>query len=74
MMPYSSLLPMELIVFSWLRFSGMAVILTVNPCHWRLVPQARRAFIDEWVGPHESAWFASWLFLTVRVWVDDGSW
>ena len=32
------------------------------------------AFIDEWVGPHERAWFVSWLFLTVRVWVDDGSW
>ena len=58
----------------WLRYSGACVIITVNPAHWRWVPQAREAFIDEWVGPHERAWCVSWLFLTVRVWIDDGSW
>ena len=58
----------------WIRYSGASITITVNPFHWRWVPQARRAFIDEWVGPHERAWVASWLFVAVRVWVDDGSW
>jgi hypothetical protein len=61
-------------MFKWLRYSGASVIIAVNPLHWSWRPQARRAFIDEWVGPHERAWFVGWLFLTVRVWIDDGSW
>jgi hypothetical protein len=59
---------------NWLRYSGASVIITVNPLHWRWRPQARETFIDEWVGPHERAWFVGWLFLTVRIWIDDGSW
>ena len=61
-------------MFKWLRYSGASVIITVNPAHWRWVPQARETVIDEWVGPHERAWVVSWLFLTVRAWIDDGSW
>ena len=61
-------------MFKWIRYSGATVTITVNPLHWRRVPQAREAFIDEWVGPHEQAWVASWLFVTVRIWTDDGSW
>jgi hypothetical protein len=61
-------------VYKWLRYSGASIVITINPLHWRLQPQAREAFIDEWVGPHERAWVAGWLFLTVRIWIDDGSW
>jgi hypothetical protein len=61
-------------VRDWLKYSGASVTVTINPLHWRWVPQARETVIDEWVGPHERAWFASWLFVTIRVWVDDGSW
>ena len=74
MIPWRSGYKPELDMREWLRYSGASVIITVNPTHWRWAPQARKAFIDEWVGPHERAWFVSWLFLTVRVWVDDGSW
>ena len=38
-------------MFKWIRYSGATVTVTVNPLHWRLRPQAREAFIDEWVGP-----------------------
>jgi len=61
-------------MLNWLQYSGASVTITVNPLHWRWRPQARRAFIDEWVGPHERAWFVGWLFVTIRIWVDDGSW
>ena len=35
----------------WLTYSGLSVILTANPLHWRLMPQGGRAFTDEWAGP-----------------------
>jgi hypothetical protein len=58
----------------WLTYSGASIILTVNPVHWRWVPQAGRDFSAEWPGSNQRTGYASWLFLTVRVWVDDGSW
>jgi hypothetical protein len=61
-------------MYNWLRYSGASVAVTINPLHWRWRPQARRAAMDEWVGPHEQAWFMGWLFVTIRVWIDDGSW
>ena len=51
----------------------MAVIITVNPLHWSRLPWANR-FQDEWAGPKEQTVSFGWLFLTVRVWIDDGSW
>jgi len=60
-------------MLNWLTYSGLSVILTINPCHWRFVPRARKDF-NEWAGPNEWAGSVSWLFLTVRVWIDDGSW
>ena len=60
-------------MLKWLTYSGLSVILTINPCHWRLVPWVRKD-ASEWAGPNEWAGSVSWLFLTVRVWIDDGSW
>jgi hypothetical protein len=57
----------------WLAYSGMCVIITVNPLHWRCVPRARKD-PTEWMGPNEWTGSVSWLFLTVRIWFDDGSW
>ncbi len=61
-------------MIKWLTYSGASVILTVNPAHWCWVPKAGQVFTDEWAGPNERTWSASWLFLTVRLWIDDGSW
>jgi len=57
----------------WLTYSGLSVILTVNPLHWSLLPWARRER-SEWDGPNEWTSSCGWLFLTIRVWIDDGSW
>jgi len=61
-------------MLNWIKYSGASINVTVNPYHWRWTPVAREAFIDEWVGPHERSWHIAWLFLTVRIWIDDGSW
>jgi hypothetical protein len=74
MMPYSSLLPTELIMFKWLRYSGASVTITMNPAHWSWRPRAEQVFTTEWAGPNEQTWHASILFVTVRIWIDDGSW
>ena len=61
-------------MLNWLKYSGASVSLTLNPLHWAWVPQAGRTFRDEWAGPNERSWYARCLFVTVRVWIDDGSW
>jgi hypothetical protein len=58
----------------WLRYSGVSVIIVVNPLHWRLIPRALREINREWPSPNERTWSVSWLFLTVRGWIDNGAW
>ena len=56
----------------YLRWSGASVCVHVNPCHWSWLPVARREpgpIIDE-----EYTYRISWLFVTFRFWIDDGSW
>ena len=61
-------------MFKWLRYSGASVAVTLNPLHWSWFPQGGKAFQDEWAGPNQHNWYAAWLFLTIRFWIDDGSW
>ena len=61
-------------MYKWLRYSGASVAVTVNPLHWSWVPYAGRAFTDEWAGPNERTWSVRFFFVTVRLWIDDGSW
>lgn len=58
---------------NYLRYSGASVIISINPLHWSWRPFARNEKNNEWGMPNEQ-WAAGWLFLTIRVWVDDGRW
>ena len=58
----------------WVRYSGASVILTLNPLHWRWAPVARHEQNTEWPSPNEHTYMVSWLFLTIRVWIDNGDW
>jgi len=58
----------------WIRYSGVSVILTLNPVHWRWIPQACHERTAEWPSPNENTYMVSWLFLTVRAWTDNGDW
>lgn len=60
-------------MLNWLRFSGCSVKITLNPLQWSELPWANR-FQDEWSGPNRRTVSFGWLFLTVRFWIDDGSW
>jgi hypothetical protein len=59
---------------NWLRYSGACVTLTLNPWHWVWLPRAYRESNREWPVGLCRTWRASWLFLTLRIWIDDGSW
>lgn len=60
---------------NWVRYSGISLVITVNPMHWQWVPRFRNESSNEWPrGENEYTGSAAWLFLTVRVWVDDGNW
>ena len=58
----------------WIRYSGAGVRLNLNPFHWCYLPGLGREFRGEWAGPNEKGWYVRFLFLTVSVWLDDGSW
>lgn len=57
----------------WFLYSGASVSVTLNPLHWRWRPWSQRDWV-EWAGPNEHSWSCGFLFLTIRIWVDDGSW
>ena len=57
----------------WIKYSGASITFTFNPLHWAWRPIMDRSR-DEWAGPREHTLVARWLFASVRVWIDDGSW
>jgi len=57
---------------NWLRYSGISVIITVNPFHWIWVPQTRLNDKTSWPGVRLLS--IGWLFLTVRLCIDNGDW
>lgn len=58
----------------WAKYSGASIVITVNPWHWRWTPWFREETNQEWPSPNERTWALGFLFLTLRVWIDDGAW
>ena len=57
-------------MLSWLKYSGMSVIITVNPYHWRL--GCKYVALNEvWETDHL---LLELLPITIRVWFDNGDW
>ena len=61
-------------IMNWLKYSGASVSVTLNPFHWFWTPRIGREPLGDWAGPNEHTVSLSILFLTLRVWIDDGSW
>jgi hypothetical protein len=61
-------------IINWIRYSGGSIIVRINPCHWNLWPQIEPQYNDTWAGPRQRTWAVTWLMITVRIWIDDGSW
>lgn len=56
-------------LINYLKFSGLAVTITVNPYQWSFLPIFK--IDDDW---DFFTYRFTFLFLTIRVWIDDGSW
>jgi len=61
-------------MINWLRYSGITVILQINPLHWRVLPWFRNETNCEWPAPNERTCAVGFLFLTIRIWIDNGDW
>lgn len=58
-------------MMNWLKYSGATISITVNPYHWAWIPIIRYEVDDAW---EDNTFRISALFLTIRIWIDDGSW
>jgi len=57
----------------YLRYSGISVIIAVNPLWWKALPWWRNETTQEF-GSAEHTWAVGFLGVTVRIWVDCGDW
>lgn len=55
---------------NWLRYSGCNITLKLNPFHWRL-NFAYNKTNEAW---ETDALIIELLPITIRIWIDDGSW
>jgi hypothetical protein len=60
-------------MINWLRYSGLSATITLNPLHWQYKPFIHKE-ANVWAGPKEHTWSLGFLFLTFRVWIDNGDW
>ena len=64
---------LNLSMSKWLRYSGVSVILALNPLWWKVLPWFRREY-NEWAGPNERTYAFGFLGVTIRIWIDNGQW
>ena len=58
---------------NWLLHSGASISIMANPCHWRWRPWLNKNS-GVWAGPNDYTLNMGWLMLTIRIWIDDGTW
>jgi hypothetical protein len=61
-------------IHNYLRYSSIKISFQFNPFQWRWIPYFDSGKSNEW--PDENAFFinAYWIFLSFRVYLDDGTW
>ena len=60
-------------IFNYLRYSGISVILALNPLWWKVLPWWRNETTAEF-GAAERTYACGFLGVTIRIWIDDGQW
>jgi hypothetical protein len=61
-------------MLNWIRYSGITIIIALNPLWWKVLPWWRKEVNVEWPSPNERTWAFGFLGITIRIWIDDGSW
>jgi hypothetical protein len=57
-------------MMNWLKYSGCNITLKLNPFHWRF-SCAYNQTNEAW---EQDAFVLELAMITVRLWIDDGSW
>ena len=60
-------------MYNYLKYSGLCVIIQLNPLHWKVWPWFKNETNSEW-GSAEYTCSLTFLFLTIRLWIDNGDW
>ena len=60
-------------MYNYLKYSGLSVIIQLNPLHWKVWPWFKTETNSEW-GSAEYTCSLTFLFLTIRLWIDNGDW
>jgi hypothetical protein len=60
-------------LLNYLKYSGVSVIISLNPFQWRYLPWLRNESNDQW-GTAEYTYAFGFLALTIRFWIDNGEW
>jgi len=60
-------------MYNYLKYSGLSIIILLNPFHWSFLPKFMNETNIEW-GSAEHTYRVSFLFLTIRFWIDNGEW
>ena len=58
-------------MIDYLKYSGASICVTLNPYHWSWIPIAKREQELAW---DDDTFRVSFLFLTIRIWIDNGEW
>ena len=57
-------------IFNYLKYSGLNVIIKLNPYHWRVAINYNKTN-EVW---EQDTLVIELLPITIRLWIDDGSW
>lgn len=57
-------------MIKYFRYSGASITISLNPFYWRVLPW----FYKEYTGWDDKTYCFTFLFLTVRIWIDNGEW
>lgn len=58
-------------MIDYLKYSGASICVVLNPYHWSWIPIAQRESVSNW---GDDTFKVSFLFLTIRFWIDNGDW
>lgn len=62
-------------MINYLKYSGASLTIYLNPLYWKAFPYIRNISKDDvYLGPDSHTWEFGFLFLIIRVWVDNGNW
>ncbi len=58
-------------IWQYIRYSGVSIIFALNPLYWKVLPWFRKED-SEWQS--DNTYSFTFLFLTIRIWIDNGEW